>query len=314
MIQDVFPTAKPSASRTPAWRKAWNRRWTPFFRAGTILPRLVVAFALGSAIPAHAAPQADSDWWVGITNDRVNAVKTQVARGVDVNAVNERGQPAVMQAIRDQAWAVYDYLAARRDLEVNAVNTNQETPLMYLAVVGETKRAEALIRRGAQVNRLGWTPLHYAASTGKVETARMLIRHKAIINAPGPDGTTPLMMAAYAGSEATVQLLLGAGADPTAINAQKQTAADWARLKQHTRLAARLDDLIERVRKQRVAQAQSAGQGEEGRIGTVDLTKPSAPEAGPETGSRGAASGAQRDVPAGGGYFNLDRDYDNAAP
>src|SRR5690606_30864243 len=114
------------------------------------------------------------------------------------------------------------------------ININKETPLMYLAVLGETKRAQALIRRGAMVNRLGWTPLHYAASTGKVETAKMLIANKAIIDAPAPDGTTALMMAAHSGSSSMVQLLLDHGAEVTTRNLQKLDAADWAREKKHT--------------------------------------------------------------------------------
>src|SRR3546814_13369141 len=89
-----------------------------------------------------------------------------------------------MQAIRDGAWGVYDVLAAHRKTSLNAININRETPLMSLAVLGETKRAKDLIRRGALVNRMGWTPLHYAASTGKLATDRMLIANKAIIDEP----------------------------------------------------------------------------------------------------------------------------------
>src|SRR3546814_4466225 len=48
--------------------------------------------------------------------------------------------PAIMQAIRDGAWDVYDLLAANKKTALNAININRETPLMYLAVVGETKR------------------------------------------------------------------------------------------------------------------------------------------------------------------------------
>src|SRR3546814_11395976 len=66
-------------------------------------------------------------------------------------------------------WDVYDLLAANKKTALNAININRETPLMYLAVVGETKRAQDLIRRGAMVNRLGWTPLQYAASKGHLD-------------------------------------------------------------------------------------------------------------------------------------------------
>src|SRR3546814_6545439 len=77
---------------------------------------------------------------------------------------------------------------------------------MYLAVAGQTERARTLIARGAQVNRLGWTPLHYAASKGHVETAKLLLANKAMVNAPSPDGTTPLMMAGLSGCHDMLQV------------------------------------------------------------------------------------------------------------
>src|SRR5690606_23945675 len=108
----------------------------------------------------------------------------QLALGDDPNAVNKDGQPSVMVAIREGAWKVYDLLVRHRQINVNAVNANDETPLMYLAVIGDTKRAADLIAKGAEVNRLGWTPLHYAASKGHLATVKLLLSHKALVNAP----------------------------------------------------------------------------------------------------------------------------------
>src|SRR3546814_10285284 len=109
---------------------------------------------------AHAAVPAD--WWVDIVNDRVDDVGVMLRQGADPNAISPKGQPSIMLAVRNGAWHVYDLLAADPKTNVNITNGHDETPLMYLAVVGQTKRALALIRRGAEVNRLGWTPLHYA--------------------------------------------------------------------------------------------------------------------------------------------------------
>src|SRR5690606_34658556 len=124
-----------------------------------------------------------ASWWVDITNNRVAKVQEALERGADPNAVSPGGQPAIMQAIRDGAWDVYDVLAAHPKTVVNAINTNRETPLLYLAVAGQTQRAQDLIRRGALVNRLGWTPLQYAASKGHLETVKMLVANKAVVNA-----------------------------------------------------------------------------------------------------------------------------------
>src|SRR5690606_12956891 len=148
-----------------------------------------------------------------------------------------------------QTCALPILLVRHRNIDVNAVNAHDETPLMYLAVVGQTERAADLIKRGAQVNRLGWTPLHYAASKGHVDTIKLLLANKAIVIAPSPDGTSPLMMAAYAGSEESVRVLLKAGADVTARNLRGEDAAVWARRKHHDGLAAQLDELSQKVLK-----------------------------------------------------------------
>ena len=170
---------------------------------------------------------------------------------MDPNVVNDEKLPALMLAIRSGAWGVYDALLAHRSIDIEVQNEHGETPLMYLALLGETERAEGLIDRGAKVNRLGWTPLHYAASKAQLETASMLLKHDAIVNAPAPDGTTPLMMAAYSGDRDMVQLLLDHGADATAVSLAKLTAADWARERRHTRLAEALDAVAERTVAQR---------------------------------------------------------------
>jgi hypothetical protein len=170
-----------------------------------------------------------------------------VSRGIDINSLDARGNPAIMVAIKEGAWQVYDFLAADRRTDVNIENRMGETPLMYLAVVGDTRRAQALIKRGAQVNRLGWTPLQYAASRGHLDTVKMLLANGAQVNAPGPDGTTALMMAAFSGEQTIVQTLLDAGADPTMSTLQKQSAGDWARKRGFNDLGAKLDAVEKRV-------------------------------------------------------------------
>lgn len=209
-------------------------------RSALFLLLLLATTAARAANPA--------DWWVSVSNDKVAAVQTMLADGADPNEISPAGQPALMQAIRDGAWGVYDLVLADRRTVLNAINVNRETALMYLAVLGETARAQDLIRRGALVNRPGWTPLHYAASKGRMDTAQMLLRHGAQVNARTKDGTTPLMMAAYAGSEPMARLLLEHGADSRLETTQGYDAADWAGFKAHTRLQMKLRDLRARLR------------------------------------------------------------------
>lgn len=278
---------------------------TTLFKISPALGRLCLAVA-GALLCVAAQAATFSDWWVDIANDRVSSVKTMLAQGADPNELSPKGQPAIMQAIRDGAWNVYDVLAANKKTALNAININRETPLMYLAVQGQTKRAQDLIRRGAMVNRLGWTPLQYAASTGQVETAKMLIANKAIINAPASDGTTALMMAAHSGSTAMVQLLLDHGAEVTTRNLQNLDAADWARAKNHTALAAKLDALTDNTLKKRAAlRGEGSAVTSQGKtasdVKTLDLDDLVNKAAEPEK------SAPKKKPQSGSQYFDLDR-------
>lgn len=257
------------------------------------LAGLALILALGAGVPsAVLAQQAPtSDWWSAIRRDDVSAVQGMLLRYTDPNALNALGNPALTQAARDQSWKVFDALLTAPGVRIDEPNARDETALMYLCILGQTDRARALIAAGAQVNRLGWTPLHYAASKAQVDTARMLIERGAIVNAPGPDGTTPLMMAALSGKPDIVRLLLAHGADPTMFNAAHETAADWARKRNHQSLAAGLDD--------------AARKAQDRRSGAADAVAPAqAPQAAAPAPE--AKAGAE-DASSFSRYFDLGR-------
>ncbi|ANY16060.1 ankyrin [Bordetella pseudohinzii] len=207
-----------------------------------------------AASPAAGAAQVPKNWWFYVHNDRPAELKALLARGADPNVRFKNGQPAIMRAVVDDAWEVFDVLAADPRTDVNIQNPAGETPLMYLALAGQTERARKLIARGAEVNRLGWTPLHYAASKGQVDTAKLLLSKGAMANAPSSEGRTPLMMAGYSGNRAMVQLLLDAGADPTTQDLKGQTAADWALAGKWGSLSEELQRVSEKTWQAREAQ------------------------------------------------------------
>jgi hypothetical protein len=207
------------------------------------------------AMSTHAANM--DDWWFYIRNDFWPPIAALIQQGADPNRVDAEGQPTLVQTVRHQAWQTYEGVLKQPSIDLEATNRNGETALMLLSVLGETQRVQHLLDRGARVNKLGWSPLHYAAARGHVDIAQLLIRRQAIINAPSPDGTTPLMMAALSKNETMVQLLLDAGAEPTTQNLSNLNAADWARSANATGLAKKLDGVIAQ-RNHRLMQKQAS--------------------------------------------------------
>ncbi|VFR56001.1 FOG: Ankyrin repeat [plant metagenome] len=228
--------------------KVNSEDFSPLGRVGGWLLRRAVPGLLAASVSVSAMAQ-NTSWWRDIRNDRASAVAEQLRAGADPNQVTDKGEPALMQAVRDDAWEVFDVILADSRTDVNIMNGVQETPLMYTALTGQLARSQALVKRGAEVNRLGWTPLHYAAAKGHADVAKWLIGLKAIVNAPSPDGTSPLMMAMRANSVDTVQVLIDAGADPSQRNLQGQDAIDMAKQFGNDRLADAMEKLVQDRRK-----------------------------------------------------------------
>lgn len=239
---------------------------------------VILLAALWLAAPLHAAMAAQAshappDWWIDITNDRADAIRADLAQGADPNLESPKGQPGLMAAVASGSWKAFDALLADPRTNVNIENALGETPLMYVAIAGDVPRAEALIARGAKVDKLGWTPLHYAASKGQIGMIKLLLAREAMPNAPSPDGVTPLMMAAYSGNRQAVQLLLNADASPLTQDLKHHDAADWADQGKHGALAKELRALVAQIE----AARQQAGQAQPQQASAQPAPAPQAP-------------------------------------
>ena len=183
------------------------------------------------------------DFFTAVIRDDGATITRLVGRGFDPNSLDPTGQTALHLALRADSASVVEALLAAPGIDVNVANSSGETPLMMAALKGQLERCQQLLARGAAVNKSGWTPLHYAATGPAPTVVQLLIDKGARIEAPSPNRSTPLMMAAGYGAEANVDVLLGRGADPRARNELQLSAADFARRAQRESLAERLDKL-----------------------------------------------------------------------
>ena len=190
----------------------------------------LATLALGLGAPGIWAG-AYEDFFVAILRDDDAAIAALLRRGFDPNTRDPKGQVGLTIALQNGSSKAFAALLASSQVNVEARNAQDESPLMMAALKGNLEAVKALLARDADVNKTGWAPLHYAASAGSrqhVAIIALLLENHAYIDATSPNGTTPLMMAAQYGSNEAVQLLLDEGADPTLKNQLGLTAADFA--------------------------------------------------------------------------------------
>jgi ankyrin repeat protein len=171
---------------------------------------------------------AFEDFFLAIKNDNAAAIKSLLDRGMDPNTIDPDGEPALIRGLRENAFAVFDVLLARPDIDVNRQNSVAENAIMVAAFRGRLDLVRKLLDREAEVNKTGWTALHYAAAVGNNDIVALLLDKSAYIDAESPNHTTPLMMAARGGHIRTVKLLLDEGADSSVKNEQGMTVLEFA--------------------------------------------------------------------------------------
>ena len=174
--------------------------------------------------------------------DDVKLCKDLLARGFDSNTIEpERLDTALLIAVRQGSVKVTQLLLSTPGVNLDARSRNGDSSLMLAAFKKDHSTAQALIEKGAEINRPGWTALHYAAAAGSLPIVRLLLDHDAYIDAESPNKTTPLMMAARGGHRDVIDYLLSQGADLEAKNELGLTAVDFARAQAHPALATFLE-------------------------------------------------------------------------
>jgi len=162
---------------------------------------------------------------------------------------------------------------------VQAAPTPKAPPLIQAAEQGQTDNVRALLKRGADPSvrdNRGRTALHAAASSQQESTFDELLqfvlgpihhlvpeiakdsqaaaaeavlaieRQNRILNAADENGSTVLMLAARNGWRDVVMSLVSHGADPTSLDKDGRSAADYAEAAGHSDIAKYLRELKSR--------------------------------------------------------------------
>jgi ankyrin repeat protein len=203
----------------------------------------------GHALAATAEQQRD--FFRAVQMDDATTVR-RLLSAVDPNIVNPAGgEPALVLAAREGSMNVLKVLLADPRTQVDAQAINGNTALMMAAYKGNQPAVEALLARGAAVNRPGWTALHYAAASGSNAIAGLLLEHGARVDAVAPSDKgayTPLMMAAREGHEDSALFLLDHGADPLLRNSEGLSAAQIAERADHKSISSAIQARLKATR------------------------------------------------------------------
>jgi ankyrin repeat protein len=119
-------------------------------------------------------------------------------------------------------------------------------PLIEAAMFGHHEAVTSLLKGGAHVDHTVYSPmtaLMKASSEGRDAVVQILIDAKANVNhkMPHNPGGFPLICAAEFGHTKVIEILLRAGAARDMVNAQKETALDFARRKKRHAAVALLE-------------------------------------------------------------------------
>jgi len=164
-----------------------------------------------------------------------NTVKKTVASKVKIIS-----QDALIESALTGKTALIEK-ALKDGFPLNHGDIQKRTLLMYAAFNGHTNVIQLLITKGADVNATdlsGSTALMFAASGKNLPAVKLLIKNKAKINAiDSKEHWTPLMWAAAEGQIEVVHYLLEEGADPLLKDIDGDTAASFAKKKNHQAVA-----------------------------------------------------------------------------
>jgi serine/threonine-protein phosphatase 6 regulatory ankyrin repeat subunit B len=192
-----------------------------------------------------------------IKNNRVDIAKLLFSNGADKNSKSEFKDPKPQDlkqliymspgpnfidnekyngcnafAIVDRKFETFKFLCDN-GLDVNDINNDGYTPLMFASMSEEPEVLKLLIEHNADINstssdKYSMTPLLIAISGNNDDAVDFLVARGARIDCRTIEGWTPLMLAVQKGNCHATKLLINKGVDVNATNDNGETALDIA--------------------------------------------------------------------------------------
>lgn len=157
------------------------------------------------------AGSAYADIWQSLEKGDVQAVRDELAKGIDVNSQATDGRTLLIHALYSDQVDVAKMLIAQGADVKKAVERDIMQGQTALHWARDAELVKMLLARGADVNAKdadGNTPLHVAAVKAPRDVVELLVAHGADRNAKDDRDRTPMHCAAIAGQKDAVELLI----------------------------------------------------------------------------------------------------------
>jgi len=211
----------------------------------------VVRLLLAKGAPVNARlKEYDNDTVLmeATSGGSAETVAMLIAAGADVKATNDKGETALMKAVKvDHRYSPQQRLPMielllTKGADINAADKSGRTPLLHSVVqymseaggvISHPEVVKLLLDRGADVHvsdKNGDTALILTAGVyeGPIDIVRYLLNKGINVNAQNKKGATALMIVASKGKQDVLELLITSGADLNLKDAEEATALDYA--------------------------------------------------------------------------------------